>query len=85
VLGGSGHIAGVINPPAKGRGYWVNDKPSINADAWFESAEANKGSWWPDWMAWLKSHSGKWIDSPAVGNENYPSLVPAPGTYILEM
>jgi polyhydroxyalkanoate synthase len=84
VLGGSGHIAGVINPPSKGRGYWTNDKPVANADEWFETAQSFKGSWWSDWVGWLKARSGELVSPPPTGNEKYQPLVPAPGTYVLE-
>jgi len=84
VLGGSGHIAGIINPPNKGRGYWTNDKPVRNADAWFESAEHRDGSWWTDWLEWLKLRSGEQVTPPALGGDKYPPITPAPGSYVLE-
>ncbi len=84
VLGGSGHIAGVINPPSKGRGYWMNDKPVKNADEWFAGATSYKGSWWIDWLEWLNARSGEQVPAPSVGNEKYPPLEPAPGKYVLE-
>jgi polyhydroxyalkanoate synthase len=83
ILGGSGHIAGVINPPTKGRGYWTNDKPVKNADQWFESAEQHKGSWWNDWVEWLKTRSGEQVTPPS-DSAAYPPITPAPGTYVLE-
>jgi len=83
-LGGSGHIAGVINPPSKGRGYWINDKPVESADQWFESAERHEGSWWIDWLEWLKPRSGKQKAPPSMGSKKYPPITPAPGTYVLE-
>ncbi len=83
-LGGSGHIAGVINPPSKGRGYWLNDKPVENADQWFEGAEYHDGSWWTDWLEWLKPRSGEQVAPPHMGSKKYPPLIPAPGTYVLE-
>ena len=56
VLAGSGHIAGVVNPPSKTKyQYWTGDKPhGADLDAWIKSAKENPGSWWPDWLAWLK-------------------------------
>lgn len=83
-LGGSGHIAGVINPPTKGRGYWTNDKPAQNAEQWFEGAEHHKGSWWSDWLEWLKARSGEQVAAPSVGSAAHPALMPAPGKYVLE-
>lgn len=86
VVGGSGHIAGVINPPHKGRGYLVNEstKPAASAEEWLEGAERRKGSWWSDWVAWLRARSGEQVPPPPVGGEAYPPIVPAPGTYVLE-
>jgi len=84
VLGGSGHIAGIISPPSKGRGYWTNDKPVKNADQWFESAQSHKGSWWGDWVEWLKPRSGEQVAPPPMGSSAHPPITPAPGTYVLE-
>lgn len=84
VLGGSGHIAGIINPPSKGRGYWTNEKPVKSADEWLESAEQHKGSWWADWLKWLRPRSGEQGAPPAMGSTAYPAITPAPGTYVLE-
>jgi len=84
VLGGSGHIAGIISPPNKGRGYWTNAQPAESAEAWLAGAEHHEGSWWTDWVAWLKPRSGKRVAPPSMGNAQYPPLVPAPGTYVLE-
>jgi polyhydroxyalkanoate synthase subunit PhaC len=84
ILGGSGHIAGVINPPSKGRGYWTNDKPVKNAEQWLESAKQHKGSWWNDWVEWLKTRSGEQVAPSAPGSAAHPPITPAPGTYVLE-
>lgn len=84
VLAASGHIAGIINPPSKGRGYWTNDKPVGSAKEWFETAEHHDGSWWNNWLEWLKPHSGEMSAPPSMGNEAHPPITPAPGTYVLE-
>lgn len=84
VLAASGHIAGIINPPSKGRGYWTNDKPIGSAKEWFETAEHHDGSWWNNWLEWLKPHSGEMVAPPSMGNEAHPPITPAPGTYVLE-
>jgi len=83
-LAGSGHIAGVISPPSKGRGYWTNDTPVKNADEWLATAESHKGSWWLDWLEWLKPRSGEQQAPPSMGSVAYPPITPAPGTYVLE-
>ena len=84
VLGASGHIAGVINPPAKGkRSHWLNDKLPASAEAWFEGATEHPGSWWTDWSGWLRSHGGKQIAAPrAPGNRRFKPIEPAPGRYV---
>ncbi|MBD5655215.1 MAG: class I poly(R)-hydroxyalkanoic acid synthase [Candidatus Eremiobacteraeota bacterium] len=86
-LGHSGHIAGIVNPPGSGKGnYWENDRNPQTADAWFAGAQKHAGSWWPDWLAWISTRSGERVPAPAtLGNETYPPLAPAPGTYVLEM
>ena len=84
VLGASGHIAGVINPPAKGkRNYWTNDKLPASADAWFDGASEHPGSWWTDWTHWLKPHGGKLVAAPKTpGSRKYKAIEPAPGRYV---
>ena len=86
MLGASGHIAGVINPPAKGkRSHWVYDGAALPATAqgWLEKATEKPGSWWPDWSAWLASHAGKKIAAPkAPGSRTYKAIEPAPGRYV---
>jgi polyhydroxyalkanoate synthase subunit PhaC len=85
VLGASGHIAGVINPPAKKkRNYWLN-APSATADHWLAGASEHAGSWWPHWIEWLRERSGK--DVPArvrLGNRQYKQIEAAPGSYVRE-
>ncbi len=86
VLAGSGHIAGVVNPPAKKRrNHWTNAGLPATAEDWFAGATSLAGSWWPDWINWLAAYGGAKIPPPAAqGNENYPPLEPAPGRYVRE-
>jgi len=86
VLGASGHIAGVINPPAKQkRHYWTNNRATKNPDTWFKGAEQQSGSWWNDWFVWLAKHSGELQPAVAdMGNAQYPALEPAPGRYVMQ-
>ena len=83
VLGGSGHIAGVINPPAKKkRNHWIG---SIEPDAgdWLAGARDVPGSWWPAWIAWLKPNAGAMVAAPAsAGNRRHAAIEPAPGRYV---
>jgi len=87
VLAASGHIAGMINPPSRGKGgHWTNDTlpPSITTEDWLAGAEKHDGSWWSDWTKWLAARSGKRIQAPAVGSAAYPAVCDAPGSYVLE-
>ena len=84
VLGASGHIAGVINPPkAKKRSHWVDGKLGGTAQQWFDSAKELPGSWWTDWAAWLKPHAGTMIPAPkGYGDRRHKAIEPAPGRYV---
>jgi polyhydroxyalkanoate synthase subunit PhaC len=84
VMGASGHIAGVINPPSKNkRSYWTNEKLPKTFDEWFKGAKEHPGSWWTDWAAWLKPHAGKQIAAPkSYGKGKYKAIEPAPGRYV---
>jgi polyhydroxyalkanoate synthase len=86
VLGASGHIAGVINPPAREkRNYWTNDQLTLDPDSWFNEAEQHPGSWWNDWFTWLAEHAGEREASVLrTGNAQYPALEPAPGRYVMQ-
>jgi polyhydroxyalkanoate synthase len=94
VLGASGHIAGVINPPAKNkRNYWASpaalsgagDAPPATGQEWLARAKEIPGSWWPDWAAWLASHAGQQIAAPRhPGSRRYKPTEPAPGRYVKE-
>ncbi|WP_326536340.1 PHA/PHB synthase family protein [Pseudorhodoferax sp.] len=83
VLGASGHIAGVINPPEKKkRNHWVGDLAD-DAGAWLDRAESVDGSWWPAWSDWLATHAGAKVAARrAPGNTAYPAIEPAPGRYV---
>jgi polyhydroxyalkanoate synthase len=88
VMGASGHIAGVINPPAaKKRCYWTGSETTFPKDAqqWIAKAKEHAGSWWPDWADWLKAHAGKQIASPKTyGKGKYKAIENAPGRYVKE-
>ncbi len=84
VLGASGHIAGVINPPAKKkRSYWTNDQEATNAEEWLSGAKEHAGSWWPEWAAFLAKTAGNQVNAPRkFGNASYKPIEPAPGRYV---
>jgi polyhydroxyalkanoate synthase len=86
VMGASGHIAGVINPPAKNkRSHWIraDGKLPKTAEAWIGGAQEHAGSWWTDWSTWLKSHAGRQIAAPKTyGKGKFKALMPAPGSYV---
>ncbi len=88
VLGASGHIAGVVNPPAKKkRSHWTYSPPRgrfpKDADAWFAKATEVPGSWWTEWHDWLATHAGRKIQAKAkYGNARYRPIEPAPGRYV---
>ncbi len=83
VLAGSGHIAGVINPPDTNKyQYWLNADEPWEVDAWLRGATEHAGSWWPDWDAWLSFQSGEMVAARHPGDRNLPVLEDAPGTYV---
>ncbi|KTD05990.1 poly-beta-hydroxybutyrate synthase [Legionella gratiana] len=85
VLGGSGHIAGIVNAPeAQKYGYKVNNNAPAKAEKWLEHATEHSGSWWPEWLQWLKSHSGKLISAPNFEQLPLTPLIDAPGSYVLK-
>jgi polyhydroxyalkanoate synthase len=86
-LANSGHIAGMINPPSKGKGrYWATENGGAfdTAAEWRENAKEHEGSWWEDWSRWLEERSGEKVSPPEMGSENYPPIEDAPGTYVRE-
>lgn len=84
ILGASGHIAGVINPPAKKkRSYWVNSEVGSDPQKWMDGATEHVGSWWPEWAGFLAQHGGKMIKAPTkAGSAAYKQIGPAPGAYV---
>ena len=87
VLAGSGHIAGVINPPEKEKyQYWLNTKRKKfdTVDAWMEEAVEHPGSWWPDWDRWLSAKSGAKVPARNPGDGDAKIIEPAPGSYVME-
>jgi len=86
VLAASGHVAGVINPPARNkRSHWLNDDLETDPQGWFDAAEEKQGSWWPDWDAWMKQHSTGTIPATGhLGNTAFNPIESAPGRYVKE-
>ena len=84
VLAGSGHIAGVINPPGKPKyQYWTGGPPTgADLDAWLKTAKETPGSWWPDWFEWLKAINGKTVPARAPGGGKLTPIEDAPGSYV---
>ena len=86
VLAGSGHIAGVVNPPAAQKyQYWVNESDAATLDEFVEAAEEHKGSWWPDWLAWLKQQDGEMVKAAGAripGAGKLKAIEDAPGSYV---
>jgi len=82
VLAGSGHIAGVINPPAKAKyQYWTNEQRTVTLEAWLESAQEHPGSWWPHYAEWLAKYSGDMVPARTPGAK-HNVIEDAPGTYV---
>ncbi len=85
MLAGSGHIAGVVNPPEPVKyQHWTNDrrKKYDTPDAWLADATEHPGSWWPDWIKWMQKHSGKMVPARVPGEGKLPVLEDAPGSYV---
>ncbi len=83
VLAASGHIAGVVNPPVKGKYcYWTNAKKAATPEKWLEGAKKTDGSWWPDWNKWISKYKGKMIPARTPGDGELKALEPAPGSYV---
>jgi polyhydroxyalkanoate synthase len=84
VLSGSGHIAGVVNPPDKHKyQYWTGPKPrSANLEGWLAKATEHPGSWWPDWLAWLKNQDDTEVPARIPGDGALKPIEDAPGSYV---
>jgi polyhydroxyalkanoate synthase len=83
VMSGSGHIAGVVNPPAKVKyQYWSGPPVGADFDQWLKAAKETPGSWWPDWYAWLKAQSPEMVDARIPGAGALKAIEDAPGTYV---
>ena len=84
VLGGSGHNAGLVNPPAANKhGYWVNDELPETPQEWFDGAKKHEGSWWPNWQQWLVANNGgAKVPARAPGTGKLPVIEAAPGSYV---
>ncbi|MCW8946507.1 MAG: class I poly(R)-hydroxyalkanoic acid synthase [Sedimenticola thiotaurini] len=83
ILGGSGHIAGIINPPAAGKyGYRVTDELPADPEAWAAEAAVNEGSWWPEWDRWVKVLDSKEVSARNPGDRGMTIIENAPGSYV---
>ncbi|MFK7955770.1 MAG: PHA/PHB synthase family protein [Lysobacterales bacterium] len=83
MLAGSGHIAGVVNPPsAKKYNYWMNEDQPADLDAWIDGAESHPGSWWDDWHQWLSKKSGTKVKARKPGDGKLKVLEDAPGSFV---
>ena len=85
VMAGSGHVAGVVNPPYRNKyGFRHGDRGTLSFDEWIDEAEETAGSWWPHWQNWLAALDDERTDAREVGSEAYSVLDPAPGRYVRE-
>jgi polyhydroxyalkanoate synthase len=83
VLAASGHIAGVVNPPAANKyNYWTNDKLPADPQAWLVAAKSHNGSWWPDWSKWVAQHSGDKVPARKPGAGKLKVIENAPGSFV---
>ena len=84
VLAGSGHIAGVINPPGLHKyRYWTGPEPTgSDVDKWLAKATEHAGSWWPVWLDWLRAQDSETVSARAVGGGQFKPIEDAPGSYV---
>ena len=83
VLGGSGHIAGIVNPPAAGKyAYFTHEPLPEDPEAWLQAATQHPGSWWTDWAAWVAPHGGDRVPARVPGKGRLKAIEDAPGAYV---
>jgi polyhydroxyalkanoate synthase len=82
VLSSSGHIAGIVNPPNPKSKHWTNPKNPSSPKEWLEGAKEHQGSWWEDWAGWIAERAGPRREPPPLGNDTYPAIADAPGSYV---
>jgi polyhydroxyalkanoate synthase len=85
IVAGSGHIAGVVNPPGKVKyQYWTGGPARGSYEDWIAAAQEHPGSWWPHWFAWVEAQAPKRVKARGPGSGKLPALADAPGTYVLK-
>ncbi len=85
IVAGSGHIAGVVNPPGKVKyQYWTGGPPRGSYDDWIGAAQEHPGSWWPHWFSWIETQAPRRVKARVPGAGKLPALADAPGTYVLK-
>jgi polyhydroxyalkanoate synthase len=83
VLGASGHVAGVINPPSANKyGYWTSKSTSADAETWLNGATFHEGSWWTDWAKWVADYGGGQVPAREPGSHELAAIEDAPGSYV---
>ena len=82
ILAGSGHIAGIVNPPPGKYPYWTNDENPATPDEWLAKAEHHEGSWWPAWVEWVKPNAGTMVKARKPGDGKLKPIEDAPGSYV---
>jgi polyhydroxyalkanoate synthase len=82
VLTSGGHVAGIINPPSSKSLLWTNEDLPADPDQWRAGAHEVAGTWWDDWLDWVRPRSGNLVPPPPMGNKRYPAGENAPGTYV---
>jgi polyhydroxyalkanoate synthase subunit PhaC len=83
VVAGSGHIAGVVNPPIQAKyGYWTDGPTVSNVETWLAKAEEHPGSWWPHWLQWIRQQDPNEVSARNPGGGKLDSLEDAPGSYV---